>query len=78
MSGYNRGRHRETAPAEGGSSPEARPTESRGTVDTTTIRERLAKLEEKYLHELLPEEERLELRDRILKLKAKTEKAGRA
>ncbi len=36
-----------------------------------TIAERLAKLEEKYLHELLPEEERLELRERILKLKKK-------
>jgi hypothetical protein len=44
-----------------------------------TIAERLAKLEEKYLHELLPEEERLELRERILKLrnKATTLEAGR-
>ena len=58
--------------------PETRPTESRGTVDTTTIAERLAKLEEKYLHELLSEEDRLELRERILKLKAKAEKARRA
>ena len=47
---------------------------------TTTIAEKLAALEEKYLQELLPEEERLELRERILKLKAKTEKttAGRS
>jgi hypothetical protein len=37
----------------------------------TSVAERLAKLEEKYLHELLPEEERLELRERILRLKAK-------
>ena len=44
-----------------------------------TIAERLAKLEEKYLHELLPEEERLELRERILRLKKKAETtAGRA
>jgi hypothetical protein len=43
-----------------------------------TIAERLAKLEEKYLHEPLPEEERLELRERIARLKKKTEKAGRA
>ncbi len=44
-----------------------------------TIAERLAKLEEKYLQELLPEEERLELRERILKLKKKaTIEAGRA
>ncbi len=45
-------------------------------MDTTTIRERLAKLEEKYLHELLPTEERLELWERILKLKKKVEMAG--
>ncbi len=44
-----------------------------------SVAERLRKLEERYAHELLPEEERLELRERILKLKAKTEKkAGRA
>ena len=44
-----------------------------------TIPERIRKLEEKYLHELLPEEERLELRERILRLKKKAEtKAGRA
>ncbi len=40
-----------------------------------TIAERLAELEEKYRRELMGEEERLELRERILKLKAKTEKA---
>ena len=28
-------------------------------------------MEERYLHELLPDEERLELRERILKLKQK-------
>ncbi len=44
----------------------------------TTIPEKIRKLEERYAHELLPEEERLELRERILKLKAKTEKTGRA
>ncbi len=46
----------------------------------TTIAERLRKLEERFAHELLPEEERLELRERILKLKKKAEKttAGRA
>jgi hypothetical protein len=37
-------------------------------VDTTTIAE---KLEEKFAHELLPEAEKLELRERILKLKKK-------
>jgi len=47
-------------------------------VTTTTIAEKLAALEEKFLHELMPEEEHLELLDTIKKLKAKTEKAGRA
>jgi hypothetical protein len=58
--------------------PEARPTESRSTVDTTKssapahpAERRLAKLQERYAHELLPEEERLELRERILKLRKK-------
>ena len=41
-----------------------------------TIAERLAELQEKYLHELLPDEERLELRERILRLREKTQKAG--
>ena len=44
----------------------------------TSVAEKLGKLEEKFLHELMPEEERLELRETILKLRAKTEKAGRA
>ena len=45
----------------------------------TTIAERLRKLEERYAHELLPEEERLELRERILRLKKKLETtAGRS
>ena len=44
-----------------------------------TIPEKIRKLEERYAHELLPEEERLELRERILKLKKKaTIEAGRA
>ena len=44
-----------------------------------TIAERLRRLEERYAHELLPEEERLELRERILKLRKKIEMtAGRA
>ena len=44
-----------------------------------TIAEKLRKLEERFAHELVSEEERLELRETILKLKAKTEKtAGRA
>ena len=48
-------------------------------MDTTTIRERLAKLEEKYLHESLPEGERLELQERILRLRKKAEiEAGRS
>ena len=46
----------------------------------TTIAERLRKLEERYAHELLPEEERLKPRERILKLrkKATTIEAGRS
>ena len=45
----------------------------------TTIAERLKKLEEKLAHELLPEEERLELYGLILKLKKKaTIEAGRS
>ena len=48
-------------------------------MDTTTIAERLAKLEEKYRRELMGEEERLELRERILKLRKKaTIEAGRS
>jgi hypothetical protein len=43
-----------------------------------TIAERLAKLEEKYLHELLPEEERLELLEAIKRLKKKLAAAARA
>ncbi len=40
---------------------------------------RLAKLEERYRHEIMGEEERLELRERILGLRKKAEtKAGRA
>ncbi len=46
---------------------------------TTTIAEKLAALEEKHRHELMPEEERLELRERILKLRKKIETtAGRS
>ncbi len=44
----------------------------------TTIAEKLRELEERYRHELMGEEQRLEIRERILKLKVKTEKAGRA
>ena len=46
----------------------------------TSVAERLKELEERYAHELLPEEERLELRERILRLRKKAEKttAGRA
>ena len=47
-------------------------------MDERSVAERLKKLEERYAHELLPKEERLELRERILKLRAKTEKAGRS
>jgi hypothetical protein len=45
---------------------------------TTCVAEKLRKLEERYAHELLPEEERLELRERIARLKKKTEKAAGA
>ena len=44
----------------------------------TTIAEKLAALEERYRHELMGEEERLELKELIGKLKKKTEKAGRS
>ena len=45
----------------------------------TTIAERLGKLEERFAHELLPEEERLELYELILKLRKKaTIEAGRS
>jgi hypothetical protein len=40
-------------------------------VDTTSVAEKIRKLEERYAHELLPTEERLELRERILKLRKK-------
>ena len=45
----------------------------------TSVAERLRRLEERFAHELMGEEERLELRERILKLKKKIETmAGRA
>ena len=45
----------------------------------TSVAERLKRLEAKFAHELLGEEERLELRERILKLKKKaTIEAGRS
>ncbi len=40
-------------------------------MDERSVAEKLRALEEKYLHDLLPEEERLELRERILKLRKK-------
>ena len=40
-------------------------------MDTTTIAERLRKLEEKYRHELIGEEEQLELLERIRRLRKK-------
>ena len=45
-----------------------------------SLAERLRRLEERFAHELLGEEERLELRERILRLKKKTETttAGRS
>jgi hypothetical protein len=58
--------------------PGTRPTERMRTVDSRSIRtpsaevpadkERLEKLEERYRHELMDDEERCELRDRILRL----------
>jgi hypothetical protein len=38
-----------------------------------TEEERLAKLEERYRHDLLADEERQELRDRVLKLRRRSE-----
>jgi hypothetical protein len=69
--------------------PGARTTATKETtVDTTKssapacppeTEARLAKLGERYAHELLPEEERLELRERILRLRRKAEiEAGRS
>jgi hypothetical protein len=62
--------------------PGARPTERLGgqTVDTTkdsapahpSPEEKLAKLEDQLAHELMDDEERQELRDRILGLRAST------
>jgi hypothetical protein len=60
--------------------PEPGPQRKVAAVDTTKssaparpaeTEVRLAKLEERYAHELLPLEERLELRERILNLKKK-------
>jgi hypothetical protein len=47
-------------------------------VDTTTIAEKIRTLEERYRHELLPTEERLGLRGRILRLRKKLAAAARA
>ncbi len=59
--------------------PEARPPGSEVLMAAPTIAERLKRLEAKYAHDLLPTEERLELRERILKLKKKaTIEAGRS
>jgi hypothetical protein len=44
----------------------------------TSVAEKLRKLEERYAHELLPEEERLELRERIHKLRKKLAVEARA
>ena len=55
------------------------PDQEEALLIETTIAEKLRKLEERYAHELLPEEERLELRERILKLRKKIETtAGRS
>jgi hypothetical protein len=40
-------------------------------VTKTSVAERLKELEERYAHELIGEEERLELRERILELRRK-------
>ena len=44
-------------------------------MTNTSVAERLKELEERYAHELMGEEERLELRERILKLKRKATRA---
>ncbi len=43
---------------------------------TRPITRKIATLEERYRHELMSVEERLELRERILRLKAKARAAG--
>jgi hypothetical protein len=66
--------------------PEARPTETEVTVDkvessatrrTNQQEKRLAELEEKLRHELVGDEERAELRDRVLALRRRLEREGR-
>ena len=51
-------------------------------MDTTSVAEKMARLralEEKYRHELMDAEERLELRERIIRFRKKAEtKAGRS
>ena len=47
-------------------------------MTTTSVADRLKKLEEKYRRELMGEEDRLELRERILKLRKKAETATTA
>ena len=55
------------------------PDQEEGLLIEKSVAEKIRELEEKYLHEFLPEEERLELRERILKLRKKaTIEAGRA
>jgi hypothetical protein len=59
--------------------PGTRPTERKPTVDehqssapahpSTEGEAKLAKLEERYRHELIDEDERLELRERILRIR---------
>ena len=59
------------APAELPPSPRPGHRRCAAPVTKTTIPEKIRILEARYAHELLPEEERLELRERILKLKKK-------
>jgi hypothetical protein len=71
--------HKE-APADAGNTPEARTTGRLATVVITdsndnsapahpSTEENLAKLEERLRHEIMDDEERQELRDRVLRLR---------
>jgi hypothetical protein len=66
-------------------SPEPGPQRKVAAVDTSKssapahpaeIEARLTKLEGRYAHELLPEEERLELRERMLRLRERVEETA--
>ncbi len=68
---------KEVAPAEGESSRRPGP-KGVSPMAKISVEEKLRVLEERYAHELLPEEERLELRETILELWKKLAAAAAA